>query len=139
MSIVLLVYLASVVDSLKFVSGFLAITLSLFLLGYFIVIAIHNSEPLYGEKRERATVKHPRKILATIALMLITTVLTPSEKSVYIIAGASIAQDIANSPKTAATMDKVYKIIDSKLEEQLEAVSKEVSKKAEKKIEEVVK
>lgn len=135
MSIVLLVYLASVVDSLKFVSGFLAITLTLFLAGYSICIAIYNAEPLYGEKRERATVKHPRKILAVIILMIVTTVLTPSEKSVYIIAGASIAQDIANSPKTAATMDKVYKIIDSKLEEQLEAVSK----KAENKIEEAVK
>lgn len=135
MSIVLLVYLASVVDSLKFTSGFLAITLTLFLVGYFICIAIYNAEPLYREKRERATVKHPRKILAVIVLMIVTTVLTPSEKSVYIIAGASIAQDIANSPKTAATMDKVYKIIDSKLEEQLEAISK----KAEKKIEEAVK
>ena len=135
MSIVLLVYLASVVDSLKFTSGFLAITLTLFLVGYFICIAIYNAEPLYREKRERATVKHPRKILAVIVLMIVTTVLTPSEKAVYIIAGASIAQDIANSPKTAATMDKVYKIIDSKLEEQLEAVSK----KAEKKIEDAVK
>jgi hypothetical protein len=130
MSIVLLVYLASVVDSLKFVSGFLAIALSLFLIGYFVGVAIYNSEPSYTQK-DKATVKHPRKIIFAILLSLTLTVFTPSEKAVYIIAGASIAQDIANSPKTAATLDKVYKIVDKKLDEQLSEGINKATKKME--------
>lgn len=35
------------------------------------------------------------------------------------VAGASIAQDIANSPKTAAAMEKVYKIVEKKLDSQI--------------------
>jgi ribosomal protein L11 len=46
-------------------------------------------------------------------------------------AGASIAQDIANSPKTAATLDKVYKIVDKKLDEQLSEGIDEATKKIE--------
>ena len=45
------------------------------------------------------------------------------------LAGASIAQDIASNPKTIDTMDKVYKLIDSKLDEQLKAIPKENKEK----------
>jgi len=55
----------------------------------------------------------------------ILSALIPSERTIYMMCGASIAQDIANNPKTIATMDKVYKLIDSKLDEQLKSVNKE--------------
>ena len=132
MSIVLLVYLASVVDSIKSL-GVLAMFLTpVVFLGYAWIIAFDN----IGKKQEeKSKVKYVKTMIVTFFIGMFLSVFTPTEKTMYIMAGASIAQDIANSPKTAATMDKVYKIIDSKLEEQLEAVSK----KAEKKIEESVK
>jgi hypothetical protein len=40
--------------------------------------------------------------------------------------GASIAQDIANHPKTTASLDKVYKLIDKKLDEQLSDSAQQV-------------
>ena len=138
MSIVLLVYLASIVDSLKVVTGIAAGLLTAILIVYNIAVAIYNSECDYYN-RDKTSVKHVKKILSVIVLSLLINVLTPSEKAVYIIAGASIAQDIANSPKTAATLDKVYKIIDKKLEEQLSEGIDKATKKVENKIEESVK
>lgn len=138
MSIVLLVYLASIVGSLKVVTGIAAGLLTTILIIYNIAVAICNLDCNYY-KRDKTSVKHVKKILSVIALSLLVNVLTPSEKAVYIIAGASIAQDIANSPKTAATLDKVYKIVDKKLEEQLSEGIDKATKKIEDKVEESVK
>ena len=138
MSIVLLVYLASIVGSLKVVTGIAAGLLTTILIIYNIAVAIYNLDCNYY-KRDKTSVKHVKKILSVIALSLLVNVLTPSEKAVYIIAGASIAQDIANSPKTAATLDKVYKIVDKKLEEQLSEGIDKATKKIENKVEETVK
>lgn len=127
MSIVLLVYLASIVRDLCAALSFMAIAGVIGLSTYTLGMCID-----YKKTVKELGVK---KWFALCFIMFFTAVFIPSEKAIYVMAGASIAQDIANSPKTAVTMDKVYKIIDSKLEEQLEAVSK----KAEKKIEESVK
>lgn len=124
MSIVLLVYLASVVETFKCTLGWLSVVL--------VFLYLFLTDFL-------RTARHAKMVFTGLVIMFFTAVLIPSEKTIYIMAGASIAQDIANSPKTAATMDKVYKIIDSKLEEQLSAAADAVSKKAEKKIEEAVK
>ena len=127
MSIVLLVYLASIVGDIK-------VTLVLFLLTGVPSFVTFLAYQMTENKREISSLP-VKKFVATFGVALLLAIGIPNERTIYILAGASIAQDIANSPKTAATMDKVYKIIDSKLEEQLEAVTK----KAEKKIEEAVK
>ena len=131
MSIVLLVYLASVVHSLTVVFALYAI-FSIILIGIVKFAKIIHADET---RKPENPFKHIKKWVASVVVAILLAVLIPSERTMYIMAGASIAQDIANSPKTAATLDKVYKIVDSKLDEQLEVVSK----KAEKKIEEVVK
>ena len=79
---------------------------------------------------DKKGVNHVKKISAVILLLGFISVFTPSEKTIYLMAGASISQDIANSPKTTAAMEKVYKIVEKKLDSQLE----ELMDKAEKKI-----
>ena len=121
MNIVLLVYLASIVNTVKAVSGFCALLILVGLVVY-IYIALMFSSGLF----------HMKKTITAIVLLGSISVLTPSEKTIYLMAGASIAQDIANSPKTAAAMEKVYKIVEKKLDNQLE----ELMDKAEKKVQE---
>ena len=131
MSIVLLVYLASVVHHLTVVIALYAI-FSIILIGIVkFAKIIHADETGKPEN----PFKHLKKWSSSVVFAILLAVLIPSERTVYLMAGASIAQDIANSPKTAATLDKVYKIVDKKLGEQLsEGISK-----VEKKVEETVK
>ncbi len=130
MSIVLLVYLASVVDSIKNLGGFLMFATPLVFLSY-LWIAAFNGIGVF----EKSKVKYVKTMISTLFIGIFLNTFTPTEKTLYLMAGASIAQDIANSPKTAATLDKVYKIVDKKLDEQLS----EGITKVEKKIEETVK
>jgi hypothetical protein len=124
MNIVLLVYLASIVDTVKASAGVLFMIILIAFLFYLFVCLMD------GER-----VRHGKKISAVILFMGLVNLFTPSEKTIYLMAGASIAQDIANSPKTAAAMEKVYKIVEKKLDSQLE----ELMDKAEKKVKEQTK
>ncbi len=133
MSIVLLVYLASVVHSLTVVISLYAI-FSIILIGVVKFAKIIHADET---KKPENPFKHIKKWITSVVIAILLAVLIPSERTMYIMTGASIAQDIANSPKTAATLDKVYKIVDKKLEEQLsEGIDKGV-KVVEKKLEEV--
>lgn len=126
MSIVLLVYLASIVDSIKNLGGFLMFATPLVFLASLWVISFDN----IGKREvDKSKLKYVKTMIATLFIGIFLNTFTPTEKTLYLMAGASIAQDIANSPKTAATLDKVYKIVDKKLEEQLEGVSKNVNKR----------
>jgi hypothetical protein len=126
MSIVLLVYLASIVNDVKSVAGATALSLVAVWCTYYWIICMQND--LKCTKNEA---KHFKKTLVLFTLLGFINVFTPTEKTIYIMAGASIAQDIANSPKTAATLDKVYKIVDKKLDEQLSEGIDKATKKME--------
>jgi hypothetical protein len=47
------------------------------------------------------------------------TVAIPSKQAIYMMAGAKVVQDISKDPRIQNTLDKIYKIIDNKLDEQL--------------------
>jgi hypothetical protein len=123
MSIVLLVYLASISKDLSFALVCLSV-LGFLGLGVYTLAMIVD----FNKKFDELGVK---KWFVLCFISLFTAVLLPSEKTIYIMAGASIAQDIANSPKTAATLDKVYKIVDKKLDEQLSEGIDKATKKME--------
>jgi len=132
MSIVLLVYLVSIVNSIKAASALFFVLLTIVYCGYLFIGAFYNSEQGKDENKIKF---HPKKATSVLLLIGCISLFTPTEKTIYIMAAASIAQDIANSPKTAATLDKVYKIVDKKLDEQLS----EGIDKATKKVEEAAK
>lgn len=131
MSIVLLVYLASIVRDVKFA---LVLLLLLGVPAFGTVITYQITE----NKKEMSSLP-VKKFVAMFVVALLLAIGIPDERTIYILAGASIAQDIANSPKTAATLDKVYKIVDKKLEEQLSEGIDKATKKIEDKVEESVK
>jgi len=58
-------------------------------------------------------------ILVFSIIIGIITVAIPSKQAIYMMAGAKVVQDISKDPRTQQTMDKIYKIIDNKLDEQL--------------------
>jgi Ca2+/Na+ antiporter len=128
MNIVLLVYLASIVNAVKTTTGIVAVILTILFLAYGLFTSLYNSDQRHKEDCHK--MQHTKKTLSVIIFLGSVSVFTPSEKTIYLMAGASIAQDIANSPKTAAAMEKVYKIVEKKLDNQLE----ELMDKAEKKI-----
>lgn len=132
MSIVLLVYLASIVEDIKSFGGILTYSLPIVFLCYMWV----NSFSSIGMTTPNK-MKYTKTMTTLFIVGVILSVFTPKEKTIYLMAGASIAQDIANSPKTVATLDKVYKIVEKKLDEQLEEGIDKAVKKAEKKLEEV--
>ena len=134
MSIVLLVYLASVVGSIKSLGGFLMFTTPLVFLASLWIVSFDSIG-----KVEKSKVKYVKTMISTLFVGVVLNTFTPTEKTLYLMAGASIAQDIASSPKTAATLDKVYKIVDKKLEEQLSEGIDKATKKIENKVEETVK
>ena len=120
MSIALMVYLAGIAGSVSMtLFGMGLVSLIIYAFGGGIAIS-------EGVKFERL---HPKKTISAILTCLLIPTLIPPEKTIYMMAGASIAQDIASNPKTIATMDKVYKLIDSKLDEQLKAIPKENKEK----------
>lgn len=111
MSIVMMIYLAGVVDGLKHffvVSTFIGV-----------ICAFSNSifHVLEGGKFYKIIP------IYTVVVGLFAAII-PSEKTVYLMAGASIAQDIAANPRVLQTMDKVFKVVDSKLDEQLKDKAK---------------
>ena len=125
MSIVLLVYLAGLVEPLSWL---------LFCGG---LIGIGTYCVGCSNRNFMDSCKNPKKIISSLVLVVLIGVAIPTEKTLYLMAGASIAQDIANSPKTAATLDKVYKIVDKKLDEQLsEGIDKATKKISSKEVEE---
>lgn len=134
MSIVLLVYLASIVNDVRSASGSIAVFLAIGWIVYYAFICMHNTSYL-TKKEDKKEAKHLKKVVALFVFLSSVSVFTPTEKTIYLMAGASIAQDIANSPKTAATLDKVYKIVDKKLDEYLSEGIDKAAKKIEDKLE----
>ena len=111
MSIVWMVYFAGVANSLVTLFIWTGL-MSLVLLA---ACALHSIERSIQIKWKMLT--------AFVFINFSMAALIPTEKTIYMMAGASIAQDIANNPKTIATMDKVYKLIDSKLDEQIKSLT----------------
>lgn len=117
MSIVWMIYFAGICNNV----GALLATISTF--GGLIYAAAASYAIMVEEKEFKDL--HPKKTIAALFICAFTAAIIPSEKTIYMMTGASIAQDIASNPKTIATMDKVYKLIDGKLDEQLKHISKD--------------
>jgi hypothetical protein len=102
MTFAFLIYLISVLSSLKFLLITSALILFVCLVIYFIVILVEDKENAYGNKFIFTTV-----LLATLAAV------TPSEKTAYMMIGGYVAQQMVQSE----TSEKVVKIINMKLDQ----------------------
>lgn len=131
MSITLMIYLASIVNDIKAMFDVLCVALIIVtvLLGCFAGYCLD----MEYEDRYTSTIKSIKRVVISAILCATTSVLIPSEKTIYLMTAASIAEDIAKKPATVQMLDKVYNIVDKKLDEQLESLTKKVDDTKEKK------
>ncbi len=129
MSIELFIYLASVVGDIKSVIGLTTIAFFMVMAGYGITTALDSYEQQkkiaarhgiitaidddYNPEYIKNRVNNRNKlVIATIVLAFISALL-PSERTMYMIAGAHIGKEALQSE----TASKIHKIIDKKLDE----------------------
>ena len=134
MKLALLVYLASISEKLSLIFGFISVILILLLAGYAMYLFIDES-PI-KEKRKRysfddsdeinkhnsevpVNIKKAKKIsfsLSFIALLFgLTSAAIPSEKTIYIMAGAYATEQIATNDRVQKIGSDVLGVIESKL------------------------
>ncbi|WEI20083.1 hypothetical protein PY247_10390 [Acinetobacter proteolyticus] len=141
MKLALLVYLASTVDSLSFILGtigFLGLTVYFFILG-----VIHFSD--YGtktysfdndeeiEKQKNISIKYTGfwKLAATIfPILIFIAVFLPSERTLYLMAGAYATEQIASNERVQKIGSDVLEVIETKLGEMKQGDSDKKEEKA---------
>ena len=128
MKLALLVYLASTVDSLSFILGalgFMGLIVYFFILG-----VIHFSD--YGvrsyswdkdeeiEKQKNISIKYTGfwKLAITIfPIFILAAVFLPSERTLYLMAGAYATEQIASNERVQKIGSDVLEVIETKLGE----------------------
>ena len=123
MEFALFVWLASVVQTLSGVLVFCAILLALAVVADLINTASHNG--VYSEKKKFPFQKTWGKWCTAGALFLaLLTSIIPSEKTMYMMAAAYGAQQVAQSEAA----EKVVKIVNGKLDEYLAEIEEKTNK-----------
>lgn len=108
MDLITVIYLADVVNNVVFLLSML--TMFSFLVAC--VVCLHTLH-------EGGSLKNAFALfIFSITISLISAII-PSKQAIYMMAGAKVVQDISKDPRTQNTLDKIYKIIDNKLDEQL--------------------
>lgn len=111
MSISLLIYLASV-------SGNLGTTMSVIgFVGLFIVIATKGAAFLATQMDESPVPKIPSWPLWMFGAMVFIASFLPNKETIYMMAGAAIVEDIAESPEAARIGDRLIILLESKLDQ----------------------
>lgn len=113
MEFALIVYLISTLSSVK----------SFLVLGCFfsvvatVVILIFSTE---DSVKVEAYYKYAKIAFCISILSALLAVLTPSEKTAYVMLGAYTAQKVTEQPETKLVADKVLKIVNKKLDSYIE-------------------
>ena len=108
MDLITVIYLADVVNNVVFLLSMLAMF-------SFIVACTVCLHTLH----EGGSLKNAFAIFVFSVTMSLISSIIPSKQAIYMMAGAKVVQDISKDPRTQNTLDKIYKIIDNKLDEQL--------------------
>lgn len=116
MSAMWIIYLADVVGGLTALFG---------VFGMLILVLQCFAFPIFNDicdsyKEGQAKAFGLIKIATPSALfMLLLAVFIPSKQTIYMMAAAKVGQDIVEAPATKEISDKVLKLINQKLDEQL--------------------
>lgn len=113
MSLELLIYLAGVADSLNVLIGLPAI------LGAIALIMFAMAKTFDGSWDEKTTKNYLLSCFVVFSLCVISALL-PSSKTIYSIAAIKMGKEISKNEKVIETSDKVYKLLNQKLDEMLE-------------------
>lgn len=109
MELTLLVYLANVVENLGTALGFVFIGLLLSL----IPIGIYTAETDNTEKGRDCA----KTVVTWMLGILFVLVFIPSERTMWVMAGAYATQQVAESKEASVIFDKVNQVIHQKLDE----------------------
>lgn len=130
MSAALIIYLAELFSKTTAGLGFVSFVAFLVSVISFVVMQFHRSEPSEDryDNREYEVHKRAKRSLKISLLLLIPAfslcVIIPSGQTVYLMAGAKISQDIITAPETKEIGNKLLKVINTKLDEQLKEEKK---------------
>lgn len=124
MEFAIFVWLASVVGNL---SAFFGMTATACLFMFFCMtvgVAMHND--LYSRDKKTYTIRTGmgKLLMSYVVVAYIIAALIPSQKTMYLMAGAYGSQKVVQSEAA----DKVVKIVNSKLDEYLEEAEKTLKK-----------
>lgn len=114
MFLVLFIYLVDVIGSIDII---VSVILSV-LVFLFIVSAVSiGSSKLENEKTDPGIMKLFKTLTVAVAILLSVKILLPSEKTMYLMAGAYVGQQIITNEAVSNKLEKVNKIIDYKLDD----------------------
>jgi len=122
MELALLVYGISVISSFAAFCVFICVCLVIVII--FKLVA-YDFIPSYNraENQWEITKKSILKYIVAFILVSFTSVLIPSEKTMYVMVGAYAAQKVAQAPETKVISAKVLKVIEQKIDEQIKEVA----------------
>lgn len=139
MDLALLVYGISVIASIKapligctfiFAAGFIGLTIA-----KMIYVAPSEYDRKYNIQEYTETKNAINRWWKTVGIVagVVTffNVITPTEKTMYVMVGAYAAQKITENEKVATISSKVLKIIETKLDGYVDDAEKELKKKVE--------
>ena len=117
--------LAMLVYGVSFLSNFMSflvfVLVALVLIVIFKLIGYTDSKWDKNVKWED-TVKSIKKDAVVFLIIGFCAILIPSQKTMYVMAGAYAAQKVAQAPETKVISEKVLKIIEKELDEQINEV-----------------
>lgn len=127
MKLALLVYLANVSEGISVLFGLLGvaciISFGFALVNKWCVFDVYdgNSEQHSNErKKAKASLDSTSKFALIGGLMILLAVLIPSEKTIYIMAGAYATEQIATNDRVQKIGNDVLEVIESKLDKMKE-------------------
>lgn len=85
---------------------------------FLIPIFGHVVAELTEDHKDRKIITKITKIVAWVAVLCSTIIVfVPNTKTIYLLAGAQMAENIAKSPKFDETTNKLYEVLNNKLDQ----------------------
>lgn len=125
MNIVVGLYLINLINNLDQALSVVMIGCGIAVILSVILISINNSEHRQDSKIPYTL---PIRLAIAAGVCLFLSVLLPSQKTMYLMAGAIVGQEVINNKQVSENLDKVNKIISDKLNSYLESPKKQETK-----------
>lgn len=140
MDLALLVYVISVVASIKIPLIIGTIVLGISFIGLTIAKMVYVAPSDYDRKYKLEEYTETKNAVnrwwkttgIVVGVVAFVNVITPSEKTMYVMVGAYAAQKITENDKVISMSSKVLKIIETKLDGYIDDAEKELKQKVEK-------
>ena len=116
MNIVILIYIASIVDSLR---AFFMVICGIFVVISFFIVVINTDddfEKLFSLAKN-LTIKIAKRFALFAAIFGFLSVITPTERQVYYMSAAYVGTTITNNITSSPEFNKIRLIINSKMDE----------------------